>query len=248
MAKGKIISIFSAKGGVGKTILSLNLAGVISNKEKKVLLIDLDLYNGGIAVALNKEVNKTIYNFCDDYSNNRYNNMEDYVTNYNNYIDYLACPKDPRQANKIDYKYLDILLDKCSFIYDYVIIDMTHILDEINVRILDKVDHIFFLLSNNMLDIKSLRNVLTIFKDNEIKKYKIILNEATSFNNYFSLFDLKNILNDNIDYTLSSKYFIDNIGSYLYSGEIYTLKNKTFADYKILELIIDNISKDGETK
>lgn len=132
MAKGKIISIFSAKGGVGKTILSLNLAGVISNKEKKVLLIDLDLYNGGIAVALNKEVNKTIYNFCDDYSNNRYNNMEDYVTNYNNYIDYLACPKDPRQANKIDYKYLDILLDKCSFIYDYVIIDFSKKLEKVS--------------------------------------------------------------------------------------------------------------------
>ena len=70
--KGNILCLFGVKGGIGKSILAMNLAGVASNLERKVLIVDADLYGGSIALALNKPVNKTIYNFVDDYNNNRY--------------------------------------------------------------------------------------------------------------------------------------------------------------------------------
>ena len=111
MARGKSLCVYGTKGGIGKTIFTINLAGVLSNMHKKVLIIDLDLCNGGIAVSLNRDVNKTIYNFCDDYNNNRYENIGEYVTNYNDYIDFISSPKDPRQESKIDSKYIDIILD-----------------------------------------------------------------------------------------------------------------------------------------
>ncbi|MEG2351617.1 MAG: ParA family protein, partial [Bacilli bacterium] len=49
----KIITVFSCKGGVGKTTMTLNLAGIYSLLNKKVLIIDFDLNSGGIAVSLN---------------------------------------------------------------------------------------------------------------------------------------------------------------------------------------------------
>ena len=70
--KGKSLCIFSAKGGVGKTITTLNLAGIFKLIEKKVLIMDMDLANGGVTVALNCPFTSTIYNFVDDYNNNRY--------------------------------------------------------------------------------------------------------------------------------------------------------------------------------
>ena len=48
-AKGKIITVTSTKGGVGKTITTLNLAGVYSKLGYKVLVIDFDLYGGAVA-------------------------------------------------------------------------------------------------------------------------------------------------------------------------------------------------------
>ena len=72
MAKGKTVCLYGAKGGIGKTIFITNLAGIFAKLNKKVLIIDLDLVNGGVATLLNKDVPKTIFNFCDDYNNNRY--------------------------------------------------------------------------------------------------------------------------------------------------------------------------------
>ena len=48
--KGTSICVFSAKGGVGKTITTLNLAGIFEVLNKRVLIIDFDLSGGGKVV------------------------------------------------------------------------------------------------------------------------------------------------------------------------------------------------------
>ena len=48
--KGKIITVTSAKGGVGKTIFLLNLAGIFSRMKQKVLIVDCDLVGGAVAL------------------------------------------------------------------------------------------------------------------------------------------------------------------------------------------------------
>lgn len=251
--KGKSMCIFSSKGGVGKTITTINLAGIFEHLEKKVLLVDLDLSSGGITMALNRPFEKTIFNFVDDYNNNRYKDFQDYITKYDDYIDILPSPKDPRQINKIDSKYIDILIDKAESHYDMVLIDTNHILDEINIVTLDKVDDILFVLSNDPLDLKNMKSLISIFKDSNVTNYKILLNNSCNpYKDYFSLFDIKNIIKANIDYTLTSSFFIKNIDSYIMNGEIITLQNKmatTFnKDYETFMMIaLDTIQNKEET-
>ncbi len=238
-SKGKSMCVFSSKGGVGKTIITTNLAGIFEHLEKKILILDLDLSSGGISMALNRPFEKTIFNFVDDYNNNRYEEFKNYVTKYDDYIDILPCPKDPRQCNKIDSKYMDILIDKAESNYDVVLIDTNHILNEMNVTTLDKVDTILFILSNDPLDLKNMKSLMSIFKDSNITNYKILLNNSRDpYKDYFSIFDIKNIIKSNIDYTLSSNFYIKNIDDYVMNGEIITLQNKmaiTFnKDYETL--------------
>ena len=225
MARGTSIAIFGAKGGTGKTIFTLNLAGAMSKLDKKCLIIDADLYSGQIDCALNKKPKKDIYNFADDYSNNRYKDFEDYVTVYNKNISFIGAPTDPRRANKIDPKYLSIILDKAVFKYDFVIFDMSHILNEVNVNILDMVDKILLVTTNDPLDLKNLKTVLSLFKDSSINKYKVILNDSVANNrDYFSLYDLKVIIDNNIDYIISNKFYVPNMDAYVFDGKIFTLE------------------------
>lgn len=247
--KGNILCLFGVKGGIGKSVLAMNLAGVVSNLKRRVLLIDADLYGGSIALALNKPVNKTIYNFVDDYNNNRYKDLNDYITKYNEYIDFVASPKDPRKSNKIDSNYIEILLDKAKFNYDLIIVDTNHILDEINLSILDKSDNILFLVSNDSFDIKNMRTLISIFKDLEIDKYKVLLNNSIRENReYFNLYDIKDIIKTNIDYELSNKFYVKDIDRFIMDGNIVTLNKKYIntKDYKVLENIINDVIGDED--
>lgn len=240
--KGKSICIFAAKGGVGKTTILLNLAGIYETMEKHVLIIDLDLSSGSVNTALNLPFERTIYTLTDDLSNNRYHNFKDYVQSYDKYIDVLASPKDPRQASKIDAKYLDIILDRAAYLYDVVLIDTNHVLSEMNLLALDKVDKILFTVTNDPLDLKNMKSLISIFTDLGLTNYKILLNNSRDpFKNYFSLYDMKSILKANIDYTLSNSFFIKNIDNYIMDGKIISLEPKFSSifskDYAVLMTI-----------
>ena len=87
--KGKVITLTSSKGGIGKTIFITNLAGTYDYLGKKTLLIDLDLYTGGVSTLLDLAKAKTIYNLVDDFINNRFSNINDYVVAYSDNLDIL---------------------------------------------------------------------------------------------------------------------------------------------------------------
>ena len=224
---GKSICIFSGKGGVGKTILTLNLAGIYESLNKKVLIMDMDLSCGNIALALNKPASKTIYNFVDDYNNNRYRDFHDYVTSYDTHIDFLSSPKDPRQASKIDSKYIELALDKAENYYDIVLIDTNHDLNESNLVLLDSASTILFVMNNDPLDLKNMKSMLSIFRDLGKENYKILLYSARDpYKKYFTMFDMKNVLKSHIDYEISSEFYMKNIDTYIMNGEIVTLQEK----------------------
>ena len=223
---GKIITISSVKGGVGKTTMTLNLAGIYCELNKRVLIIDLDLYSGGIATSLNVKNKKDIYTMIDSIANNRFTELKKYVTTYNKNIDVIACPKDPRMGAKVSGRYIPVIFDLAKKEYDVVLVDTYHILDEINLTALDYSYMTLFIITNDIVDLKNMKSLISIFKDTDKKNYLILLNNSRDIGkDYLSLYDIRTIIKNNIDYTLSKNYYIKNIDKYTISGEILTLNN-----------------------
>ncbi len=231
--KAKIITITSVKGGTGKTTTVLNLAGTFSTLDKRTLIIDLDLYSGSIAASLNINDDNNVYRLVNDISNNVFDYMENYVTAYNDKIDVIAAPKDPRMANKISSKYLSIILTRASMRYDVILIDTNHVIDEINLTVMDLSDEIVYIINNDPMDLKNMKTMISIYKDMDKENYKIILNEsADRLRDYFTKYDIKNIIKDNIDYTIPASFYIKTIDKYVLDGQILTLNKNIIATHK----------------
>lgn len=249
LKQAKVITVTSVKGGSGKTTLALNLAGLISLEKKKVLIMDIDLYGNAVCMSTGSNPDKTLFNLVDDVKNNRFVTEEDYVSKYNEYISVLPAPKDPRQANKIGSKYLSIVLSKLKPRYDYIILDTNHTLDDFNLIALDQSDQVLYVVTNDPVDLKNMRTVVSIFHDIEKENYKIILNEASrESRNYLTKYDVRHMIHDNIDYIIPSSFYIKNIDQYVLDGKIVVLDKKIATRYKkgmaILEKIKNAVMKE----
>ncbi|MEE3343855.1 MAG: AAA family ATPase [Bacilli bacterium] len=249
--KGKIISISSVKGGVGKTTMAINLAGIYCLMKKKVLIIDADFYSGGISTWLDIKNKKDIYMMVDSIANNRYTSIKDYTTSYNQYIDVLASPRDPRSALKIESKFLPIIFEFAKREYDIILVDTNHIMNEINLNVLDNSYMSLFIVTNDLIDLKNMKSIISIFKDTDKTNYLVCLNNSRDTGrDYLSLFDIRNIVKCNIDYTISNSFYIKNIDKYVLDGEILTL-NKSInrfhgADINKLKSIAEALIKDRD--
>lgn len=241
--KANIITVTSVKGGTGKTTTLLSLAGVLASKKKKTLIIDLDLYTGAVAASLNVDITTDLYRLTNDLSMNKFDNIENYVCNYNEFVDIIPAPKDPRLANKINSKYLSLVLKKVSMRYDVVLLDTTHLLTNVNLLALDNSDYILYLVTNDMIDLKNMKSMVSIYKDMENEKYRIILNKSLDRNrSYFTNYDIKNVLGTKINYEIPNNFYVKNIDKYIVEGKVFVLSKKVL----VFEQIINDILKEEQ--
>lgn len=227
MEQGKTITVTSVKGGTGKTTTVLSLAGIYSLQQKKVLIIDLDFYASAVSAMLNINSNDDMFRIVDDLSNNRYTQFEDYVIKYNDYIDVLQAPKDPRLASKVDSTFLSLIFNKAILKYDIVLIDTNHFLNDTNLIAFDNSDVILYVLTNDVIDMKNMKTMVSIFKGMDKNNYKILLNSSTSKGrNKFSKYDIKSFIKHDVDYYIKDSFYIKEIDSYIDKGIILTLDKK----------------------
>lgn len=248
--KGRVITITSRKGGVGKTTTLLNIAGVFSNLEKKVLILDLDLYSSSIAVSLNIDINKTIYNLILDITDNRFKEFLDYPFKYNDYISVLPSLKDPRKASHINLRYIEQIINMARHLYDVVLIDTSHVLNDLNIVIYDNSDTILDIVSNDPVDLVNTKTFVNIVSGINFKDFRVLLNESNSLEEkYFSLYDIRSFIGCNVDYRLGREYFVKTIDKYVLAGKILTLNNIYPIDkkeYKKLVKICNDLLKERE--
>lgn len=242
LKQAKIITVTSVKGGTGKSTTTLSLAGILSNKQIKTIIVDMDLHSGVIAASLNLKPKKDFYTLVNDYMNHGLKDLDEYITKYNDYIDVLAAPKDPRSVGKINSYYVDLTLKKLKYKYDVILVDTNHIIDDINLITFDNSDELIYVITSDLMDLKNMKTMLSIYKDMNLTNYTLVLNEALS-KEHAGKYEINTFLERNVDYILPSNSFAKNMRKVLMEGKILTLENPKEKSTLILTKLLDKILK-----
>jgi pilus assembly protein CpaE len=199
-ANTNIMAFFSSKGGVGKSILALNSAVILSREtNKKVLLLDMDLQFGDIALLVNQYNHKTIMDAIDDGQIASYEGMKNYLYKYNENLDIFFAPGRPEAAEYINKDIIEKMMNIIKPHYDFIIIDTGVNFNDSTLYILDAAQTILYV---STMEIVALKNTKLGFRvmdslGYDKEKVKLVINRGTKGYG-ISKGDVENLFKNNI--------------------------------------------------
>ncbi|MFQ5426697.1 MAG: CpaE family protein, partial [Gaiellales bacterium] len=154
---GLIVTVFSPKGGTGKTVIATNLAVALAHHhDKSVLLVDLDLQFGDAAIMLGLEPTRTIHDLTGAPGHLDAEKLRGYVTSHGSGMHVLAAPVRPEEANLVSEERVIEILDVARSAYDVVVVDTSPFFYGALLAALEPTDELLLLCG---LDVPTLKNV-----------------------------------------------------------------------------------------
>ena len=179
----KIMTYFSSKGGVGKSILALNSAVALSKDfHKKTLLIDLDLQFGDISMLVNQYAQKTILDVIEDGQLDSYENIKPYLYGFNDNLHILFAPTKPEAAEYIGKDSIEKMMKILKKHYDVIIIDTGINFNDSTLYILDLSETVLFVATMEIVALKNTKLGLGVMQSlgYDKDKVKLIINNFTT--------------------------------------------------------------------
>lgn len=156
-AVGRLITVFSPKGGVGKTTIAVNLAVALAARgTHQVCLVDLDLGSGDIAITLQLFPARTIADAVALENQMEFSGLEPLLTPHRRGFSTLVAPVQPDAKDTIPASLIARILSILKSRFDYVVVDTSPAFDEHVLQAFDETDDLLLVTT---LDVPTLKNV-----------------------------------------------------------------------------------------
>ena len=180
---GKVIVVYSPKGGTGKTTIATNLALALQSEETRTLLIDTNVQFGDVAVFLNEQVKNNILDLTPRVDELDREFIEEIAVMHNaSGLRILAAPTKPELAENVGSEEFSKLLDFLRQMYSYIVIDTASYLSVLVQSALDCSDVIVLITTQDIPSIKNANSFLMLADSSGIKRDRIlfIMNRLTN--------------------------------------------------------------------
>jgi pilus assembly protein CpaE len=204
---GRVITLFSPKGGVGRTTLAVNLAvALASEMGRSVALVDASLQFGDVGVLLNlNPKSKSIMDVLGDVANGDLDVIDGTLVNHSTGIRVLLAPPSPEMAELVTVDHVRRVVGRLRETHDLVVVDSWPFFQDITLALLDMSDLILGVLTLEITNIKNIRSFLDVAQKLGYAgdKLGLVLNRADSAYG-IRVVDVENSIGRKIDHTVVS--------------------------------------------
>ena len=173
--QGKIVVVYSPKGGTGCTTIAVNLAIALNNEETRTVLVDGNLQFGDVAVFVNEQGKNTILDIAPRVDDLDAEIIEEILIRHEaSGIRILAAPQRPELAEKVSADQFMKVLQFMQRIYSYVVVDTSSILTDVILSAIDLSDVVVIVTTQEIPAIKNSRLILDLLSTMGISKERII--------------------------------------------------------------------------
>jgi len=175
---GKLIAVYSPKGGVGCTTLAVNLATVLcqNNPSGKVVVVDCSLQFGDVKITLDLRANRSIVDLVESINDLDVDLVDSaLVKDERSGLKALLAPPKPEMAELVTSEHVRAVLQKLKQMFDYTVVDMGSRLQDIELNVFDLADRIVLLVTPELPAITNVRYFFEIIEALEYPRDKILL-------------------------------------------------------------------------
>lgn len=198
-----VLTFFSSKGGVGKSVIATNIAYALSHLTKeKVALLDFDLQFGDIGMIVNTKPKVTITELADENMSQDSENIKNYLLPLTDNLDVLLAPRKPEFAEYISEKHIKNIVKTLRKKYRYIIIDTATNFEDTTLAALDAADCIYYVATMDLLAIKNTKLGLDVMQSLRYSQDKVQLVINRDMKSGIVLADVEKTLNYKIEAVL----------------------------------------------
>jgi pilus assembly protein CpaE len=161
---GKVLSIFSNKGGNGTTTIAVNMAASLARTtRKKVAVVDLVLSHGDVTMFFNVNSSYSIMDLAREVEKADYDFLHALLVRHASGVYILANPPVIEDAEQISAAQVREVLSKMRSMFDYVVVDTPHQFDDRTLTALDMSDIVLLVSLLNLPTLKNTQRCLELF-------------------------------------------------------------------------------------
>ncbi len=176
---GRVLAVMGVKGGVGTSLVALNLAWCLSREPRhRVALVDLDLQAGDLALLLDQKPERDLAEVAANFERLDAVFVSSLLREVSPGLNFLAAPRDPVAAEDIRPEHLARALDHLSDSHSLVVLDLPNRLDETSLMVLDRAQALVLVLEPSLSGLTATLRLSTLLDrlEHPVQKRLLVVN------------------------------------------------------------------------
>ncbi len=186
LACGTVLTVFGAKGGIGKTTISTNLATALVQKtNQSVTLVDLDTRFGDVAILMDIPVERSIADLALPEEEISREMLQDCLYTHNTGVTILPAPVRPTDWRNVHAGHIERVVTLLAQTYDYVILDTPGTFNDIVARALELATLVLLVATVDLASLKDTLLALDMLRSWNFpqEKVKLVINATNEASN-----------------------------------------------------------------